>query len=158
MEGEPLMMRLVARGSVARGSVAIALAWAALAPACGGATGTLDGHGGPAEVSGTIAESPVATTDQVGAMGTGTIGGEPVAAVAVIITNLSGTCAILQRDNASLATQRNAQALVLAAYADGGSVSPGTYTIGPQTPPAATAVFEAQNASCVSRGARVFRR
>jgi hypothetical protein len=119
------------------------LVCATLVVGCGGSSGGPGGGGGGATISGTLGGQAVATTDEVGLVGTEAASGTTVAFVAVVITNLAGACAIAQRNG----NPRNSQTLVLEVAEEGTAVSPGTYAIGGTTTEA-LATFGAQDDTC----------
>jgi hypothetical protein len=120
------------------------LACAAIVVGCGGSSGGGGGGGGGgATVSGTLGGQAVATTDQVGLVGTETTNGTTVAFAAAVITNLPGACAIAQSNG----NPRNSQTLVLEVGEEGTAVPPGTYSIGGTTT-VALATFVAQDDTC----------
>jgi hypothetical protein len=135
-EGGPAMSR----------GVGVALAGAVAVSACGGSTSSLGGGSGSAGVSGTADGSPVPSSDVVGLVGSQTSNGVTEAYAGVIITNVAGACAVLQRHGNPPSTT----ALSIVAVTAGSAVPAGQYSVGPQTVPAASASFSAQDQSCNS--------
>ena len=126
----------------------VGMAWAsaALIAACGGSTSTLGGGSGSVSVSGTVDGMPLAVTDEVALVGSASSNGVTEAYAGVIITNIAGTCAVLQRQG----DPRSAQALQIVAGAPGSTVPTGQYPIGATTTTTASASFSAQDANCKS--------
>ena len=126
----------------------VGMAWASagLVAACGGSTSTLGGGSGSVSVSGTIDGMPLAVTDEVALVGSASANGMTEAYAGVVITNIAGTCSVVQNHG----DPRSAQALQIVAGAAGGSVPVGTYTIGATTTTTASASFSAQDANCMA--------
>jgi hypothetical protein len=124
----------------------LALAGAALLAACSGSTSTLGGGGGSAAVNGKAGGTAVDAVEAVGLVGTQMENGTTASYAGVAITNIAGTCALLQRHG----NPKNAQALTMEVVGTGTSIAPGTYAVGGQTTPFASAAFDAQDATCTS--------
>jgi hypothetical protein len=94
--------------------------------ACGGATDPLNGgSGGSTTVTGTVGGTPPATTDTVGLSGTHTQSGSTIAYAGVAITNVPGTCAVLQRHG----DPPNTSYLTILVAQPGTSIPLGTYAV-----------------------------
>jgi hypothetical protein len=129
-----------------RRRVGAAWAGAAVVVACGGSTSTLGGGGGSVSVSGTVDGMPLAVTDEVALVGSASSNGVTEAYAGVVITNIAGTCAVLERGG----NPASAQALQIVAGAPGSTVPPGQYPIGATTTTTASASFSAQDTHCMS--------
>src|ERR1700733_11763267 len=75
----------------------LALAGGGLAAACGGSTSTLGGGGGSAAVNGKAGGTAFDVVEAVGLVGTQTDNGTTASYAGVAITNIAGTCTLLQR-------------------------------------------------------------
>ncbi|MGD0528252.1 MAG: hypothetical protein ABSE49_24165 [Polyangiaceae bacterium] len=126
--------------------VAWATAIAAAVAACGGSTSTLGGAANGAQVNGTVDGVTMTVVDQVGVSGTVTTNGSTGSYAGAVITNIAGTCSVVQ----SHANPPNAQALSLVVYGSGTTVGPGTYTVGSTAVSGAQVTFAAQDAMCTS--------
>jgi hypothetical protein len=124
----------------------LALAGAALVAACGGSTSTLGGGGGSAAVNGKAGGTAFDVVEAVGLVGTQTDNGTTASYAGVAITNIAGTCALLQRHG----NPKSAQALTMEVIVTSSSVVSGTYAVGGQTAPFASAAFAAQDATCTT--------
>jgi hypothetical protein len=134
-EGRLLAMRLIPSF----------LACAAALVACGGSTSTLgSGSQGSSSVSGTAGGQPVTTVDEVGLSGTEVQNGITVAYAGAAITNVPGTCAVLERHG----DPPSATVLLVAVGVEGSTVPPGTYVVGAQSTQTAQATYFSQDAAC----------
>jgi hypothetical protein len=95
-------------------------------------------------VSGTAGGAPLAVTDEVAFVGTGMENGVTQAYAGVFITNVAGTCGILQRG----ANPPSLQMLQIAVGAPGSTVTAGSYALGSSTTSTASALFQAEDATC----------
>jgi hypothetical protein len=115
--------------------------------ACGGATDPLNGGGGgTSTVTGTAGGQTVANTDTVGLAGTSVQNGATFAYAGVAMTNVPGTCAVVQRHG----NPRSAISLALIIIEPGTAVSPGTYAIGGSSAGTVEASFSSEDANCQS--------
>jgi hypothetical protein len=122
-------------------SCAAALAVAA----CGGATDPLSGGGGGSStVTGTVGGAPLATTDVVGLTGIEPNTSPAMAYVGVAITNVAGTCSVLQRHG----DPPNTSYLTMIVSERGSSVAPGKYPVNSATSGNVQAQVGTSNASC----------
>jgi hypothetical protein len=128
-----------------KGLIGLALAGAGVMAACGGSTSTLGSGGGSSSVTGTAGGTALATVDQVGLVGTEVSDGQNVAYAGVALTNVAGTCGVLQRHG----DPPNAQVLTLVVGTTGTTVTPGTYTVGSTSSSTASVQYDAQDANCV---------
>lgn len=113
--------------------------------AVAGCSSSSNGGGGSSSVSGKAGSSSVATTDTISLVGTQTNNGVQVAFAGAFITNVSGSCAVIQRNG----NPRNTTALSLVVATQGASVPAGSYTVGAQgQSSAAEASYEATDSNC----------
>ena len=114
------------------------------AAACGGSTSSTTG--GSSEVSGTAGGAPALATDSIALFGTQSVGAVPVAYAGAILTNLNGTCGVLQRKG----NPASATAITVLVATRNPSVALGTYPIGNIAGTNAEVGYSAESATCMT--------
>jgi hypothetical protein len=136
--------------------VAFGVALVAIA-ACGGAVDTLSGGSGgsgTSSITGTVAGQPVPSTDTIAIYGTTQLN-PAITYAGVVITNRGNTCDRVQRQ-VGLANEVVLEVVVSRGSdttTQAGVISPGAYTVGTRTNPAATVEYLVIDARCSARTA-----
>jgi hypothetical protein len=120
-----------------------ALAAGALAMACGGKTSGTAG-GATVSIEGSIDGETVAATDAVGLYSVASEYGDTRVATGVLVSNLSGVCAVLQHH----LDPAGASSLVVSVVATGNTIATGTYPVSATADPSASVFYGVQDADC----------